>query len=118
MSTDENILLLGIDVGTTGTKCALYDLKGNLVAHAYQEYPMIHPQECWTEQDPHRWWNAVQANLQDCFGRQGIDSARVASIGLSLSLIHIFAGDQIIKLMTLGLSEKEAEGQIVNGFLK
>lgn len=83
MSTDENILLLGIDVGTTGTKCALYDLKGNLVAHAYQEYPMIHPQECWTEQDPHRWWNAVQANLQDCFGRQGIDSARVASIGLS-----------------------------------
>lgn len=28
------------------------------------------------------------------------------------------AGDQIIKLMTLGLSEQEAEEQIVNGFLK
>ena len=28
------------------------------------------------------------------------------------------AGDQIIKLMTLGLSEAEAETQIVNGFLK
>lgn len=28
------------------------------------------------------------------------------------------AGDQIIKLMTLGLTEKEAEEQIVNGFLK
>lgn len=28
------------------------------------------------------------------------------------------AGDQIIKLMTLGLSEKEAEEEIVNGFLK
>lgn len=28
------------------------------------------------------------------------------------------AGDQIIKLMTLGLSEAEAEAQIVNGFLK
>ncbi len=28
------------------------------------------------------------------------------------------AGDQIIKLMTLGLSEKEAEEQIINGFLK
>ena len=28
------------------------------------------------------------------------------------------AGDQIIKLMTLGLSEEEAENQIVNGFLK
>ena len=28
------------------------------------------------------------------------------------------AGDQIIKLMTLGLTEEEAEAQIVNGFLK
>ena len=28
------------------------------------------------------------------------------------------AGEQIIKLMTLGLSESEAEEQIVNGFLK
>ena len=33
MSTDENILLLGIDVGTTGTKCALYDLKGNCLLY-------------------------------------------------------------------------------------
>lgn len=39
------------------------------------------------------------------------------------SLIHEaaigkIAGDQIIKLMTLGLTESEAEAQIINGFLK
>ena len=39
------------------------------------------------------------------------------------SLIHEaaigkIAGEQMIKLMTLGLTEKEAEEQIVNGFLK
>ena len=28
------------------------------------------------------------------------------------------AGEQLIKLMTLGLSEKEAEEQIINGFLR
>ena len=28
------------------------------------------------------------------------------------------AGEQIVKLMTLGLTEEEAEAQIVNGFLK
>ena len=28
------------------------------------------------------------------------------------------AGEQLIKLMTLGLTEEEAEAQIVNGFLK
>ena len=42
---------------------------------------------------------------------------------LDASLIHEaaigkIAGEQLIKLMTLGLTEKEAEEQIVNGFLK
>ncbi len=42
---------------------------------------------------------------------------------LDASLIHEaaigkIAGEQIIKLMTLGLTEKEAEEEIVNGFLK
>lgn len=42
---------------------------------------------------------------------------------LEASLIHEaaigkIAGEQIIKLMTLGLTEEEAETQIVNGFLK
>ena len=39
------------------------------------------------------------------------------------SLIHEaaigkIAGEQLIKLMTLGLTEKEAEEQIIGGFLK
>lgn len=42
---------------------------------------------------------------------------------IEASLIHEatigkIAGEQLIKLMTLGLTEKEAEEQIVNGFLK
>ena len=39
------------------------------------------------------------------------------------SLVHEaaigkIAGEQLMKLMTLGLSEEEAEEQIINGFLK
>ena len=42
---------------------------------------------------------------------------------LDASLIHEaaigkIAGEQLIKLMTLGLTEQEAEEQIVNGFMK
>ena len=42
---------------------------------------------------------------------------------IDASLIHEaaigkIAGEQLIKLMTLGLTEKEAEEQIINGFLK
>ncbi len=47
----------------------------------------------------------------------------IVANSVDASLIHEaaigkIAGDQLIKLMTLGLTEKEAEEQIVNGFLK
>ena len=50
-------------------------------------------------------------------------SPQLTANDVDAALIHEaaigkIAGDQIIKLMTLGLSEKEAEDQIVNGFLK
>lgn len=58
-----------------------------------------------------------------------MDSARILAIpqleanDLDAGLIHEaaigkIAGEQIIKLMTLGLNEQEAEEQIINGFLK
>lgn len=58
-----------------------------------------------------------------------MDKARILAVpqleanDLDSALIHEaaigkIAGDQIIKLMTLGLTEAEAEEQIINGFLK
>ena len=58
-----------------------------------------------------------------------MDKARVSAIpeinanDVNATLIHEaaigkIAGDQLVKLMTLGLTEKEAEAQIINGFLK
>ena len=52
-----------------------------------------------------------------------IASPALTANNVDASLIHEaaigkIAGEQLIKLMTLGLTEKEAEDQIVNGFLK
>lgn len=58
-----------------------------------------------------------------------MDSAKISAVPEitantpDAALIHEaaigkIAGEQIIKLMTLGLTEEEAEAQIVNGFLK
>ena len=58
-----------------------------------------------------------------------MDRARVLAVpqldanNIDAALIHEaaigkIAGDQLIKLMTLGLTEAEAEEQIINGFLK
>ncbi len=58
-----------------------------------------------------------------------MDNAKISAVpeitanNLEAELIHEaaigkIAGEQLIKLMTLGLSESEAEAQIINGFLK
>ena len=56
---------------------------------------------------------------------QGVVAAvpEITANNVDASLIHEaaigkIAGEQIIKLMTLGLTEAEAEAQIINGFLK
>ncbi|MBQ6812383.1 MAG: SufD family Fe-S cluster assembly protein [Agathobacter sp.] len=50
-------------------------------------------------------------------------SPQLTAANIDASLIHEaaigkIAGEQLIKLMTLGLTEEEAEEQIINGFLK
>ena len=48
----------------------------------------------------------------------GLEANNVDAALVHEAAIGKIAGDQIIKLMTLGLTEQEAEGQIINGFLK
>ena len=46
-----NKFLAGIDVGTTGTRCIIFDLEGKVVAGAYREYGSNYPHPGWAEQD-------------------------------------------------------------------
>ncbi|MCP4398610.1 MAG: hypothetical protein GY801_15100 [bacterium] len=45
-------LLLGIDIGTTGTKTVLFDIEGNLQALGQHEYAIQHLHPGWAEQYP------------------------------------------------------------------
>ena len=56
--------LIGIDLGTSGTKTVLFDIKGNVMANATIEYPMYQPQNGWAEQDPRDWWNAAAQTIR------------------------------------------------------
>ena len=74
--------LLGIDVGTTGTKTMLFRSDGVLVKHAYQGYPMYTPAVNYSEQDAEDWWNAVCQTVRSVCA--DIDVSKVAAISLSL----------------------------------
>lgn len=73
--------LIGIDIGTSGTKSVLFDLKGTVVAEATAEYPLSQPQNGWAEQDPEHWWQAVCTTLRSITAKAA--DGRIAGLGLS-----------------------------------
>ena len=75
--------LIGIDVGTSGTKTVLFDETGEARASATMEYPLYQPKNGWAEQDPHDWWNAVCKTVPDVIRKSGVQAAEIKGVGLS-----------------------------------
>ncbi|MDH5794465.1 MAG: FGGY family carbohydrate kinase, partial [Candidatus Bathyarchaeota archaeon] len=75
--------LLGVDVGTTGSKSVIFDLDGRLVSRGYKEYPMIMPKHTWAEQNPNDWWKATVESTKMAIRKASIASDKIAGLGLS-----------------------------------
>jgi len=76
--------LLGIDVGTGGTRAVLIDPKGTLAASQTAEHvAFASPQTGWAEQDPHDWWRATCNAIKRVLATSGTDSSEIAAVGFS-----------------------------------
>jgi xylulokinase len=75
--------LLGIDIGTSGTKTVLFDLDGATVTSSTKEYPLYSPQNGWAEQEPLDWWDAVCKSISEVIEKSGIHANEIKGIGLS-----------------------------------
>lgn len=74
--------LIGLDVGTTGCKAVVIDLTGRLLAEAYREYPLSHPQPGWAELNPTEVLAGVEAVLSEAVAKAGAADP-VRAIGVS-----------------------------------
>lgn len=72
--------LIGIDIGTSGTKSVLFDTEGNTVASATADYPLYQPENGWAEQNPQDWWKAVCSTLSEISKKA---CGEICGIGLS-----------------------------------
>lgn len=77
------ILLLGIDVGTTGTKAVVINERGEVLTKASKEYPLYTPKPGWAEQNVEDWWDAVLTVIQDVLNTEGIAAHEVKALALS-----------------------------------
>lgn len=75
--------ILGVDIGTSGTKTVLFSEDGIPVSSATYEYPLYTPQNGYAEQDPLDWWNAVVNGIKQVIGESGVVASEIKGIGLS-----------------------------------
>ena len=75
--------VIGIDLGTSGTKTVLFDEQGGIIASALVEYPMAQPQNGWAEQEPSDWWNASVSTIREVIEKGGVNAEDIVSLGIS-----------------------------------
>src|SRR5690349_6766875 len=76
--------LIGIDVGTGGSRAVLIDAAGRVVASATVEHqPFVSLQTGWAEQDPHDWWSASALAIRAAIDKAGISADQIKGVGLS-----------------------------------
>jgi len=76
--------LLGLDVGTTGCKAAVFSTDGRLLALAYAEYDLRSPEAGWAELDVQMVWDKVKTSIGKALAGSGPDrvtALAVASLG-------------------------------------
>ena len=86
--------LIGIDVGTTGTKTLLIDADGKVISSATREYPLHTPKPLWAEQDPEDWWRATVESIRAVLSESGVRAADVAGLGLTGQMHGLVALDE------------------------
>ncbi len=72
--------LLGIDVGTTGCKAAVFSEEGHVLASAYEEYDCQRPKSGWAELDAVEVWAKVKRMISEVVSSSASDPVKALAV--------------------------------------
>jgi len=105
--------LLGIDVGTGGTRAVLIDGEGTVVASRTAEHaPFASPETGWAEQDPRDWWRATCDAIQQVLAASSTSPSQVAAVGFSGQMhgaVLLDAAGEVLRPALIWCDQRTAE---------
>lgn len=75
--------LLGVDLGTSGTKTVLFEETGKAVASKTVEYPLLQPKNGWAEQKPSFWFDATIESVKAVIEQSKVNSEDIAGLSIA-----------------------------------
>ena len=89
--------LLGIDVGTSGCKSAVFSETGQQLSLAYEEYDYRHPQPGWAELDAPKVWAQVKATIGKAAAAAGGSEVRALCVSsMGEAVVPVTSSRQIL----------------------
>jgi len=76
-------LLLGVDVGTSALKGAIFDARGELLALISRSYSISYPKPHWAEQNPMDYWRAAKGVFRQLVKESSKWSGDIAAVGVA-----------------------------------
>ena len=86
-------MLVGVDIGTQGTKTALYDEDGALLAEATEASDLKRPVRGAVEEDPDRQVASVCRTIRECVDSVGVDPVRVSGVSIDGQMAGVIGVD-------------------------
>ncbi len=102
--------LMGLDIGTTGTKATIFDEEGRILSSAYREYALLHPRSGWLELDPQEVWQmVVEAVGEAAAGAPGDPVSAFAISTLGEAAVPVGADGRVLANSIVGFDNRASE---------
>lgn len=91
-------MYLGVDLGTSSVKLVLADGEGRIADSASAKYPLLLPEDGWSEQNPEDWYAGVVACVRELGCRHDLSAVKGVSFsGQMHGLVVLDKDDNVIR---------------------
>lgn len=109
--------LLGIDLGTTGTKCTAYNEDGKLLGKTYREHALYMPGKGIVELDANLVWENICLNIKELNSFELLNKDPVEALSISVSADEALPVDKQGRSLYKTIMSMDKRGQKENNWI-